>query len=308
MCVGAAEREPEPPAEAGKHRGQLHPDLEQCPNHRAPGGDDGKIEGSHPESPSSEDERGDLRGAPDHRRDVAEEEPVVAVEDAEAERGEDEERGPGKEDADEQDGERALVAREPGSDGVDEIRRRGDAHHRERGRDEAEQPGDGAGDLAGFLLVSLRAERRVDGDEGGAENAFPEQVLEEVGNLESGVVRVRRVGGAEVVTEDALPDEPRETAEKDPRRDEPGLSPEPPESPPPPGPWCSWAAQDSRVRKKKPAAPKDGRPDENLREDAVRQQDGGGGAQTDRRAVARAMPTGSRCSSIHSAGSRCPPC
>src|SRR5207248_10809051 len=111
----------------------------------------------------------------------------------------DEQRRSREEDADQQDGERALVAREAGSDGVDEERRRRDAHQRECGGDEGEQSGDGAGDLARFLLVSLRAQRRVYGDERGAENAFPEKVLEEVGNLERGVVRVGRVGGAEEI-------------------------------------------------------------------------------------------------------------
>ena len=220
--VCAAEREPQPPAETGKHRRQLHADLEQRPHHGAPGGDDGQIEGAEPEAPPSEDERGDLRRAPHHRRDVAEEEAMVAVQDPEAERREDEQRRSREEDADQQDGERALVAREAGSDGVDEERRRGDADHRERGGDDGEQSGDGAGDLARFLLVALRAERCVDRDERGAEDAFPEKVLEEVGNLEGGVVRVGRVGGAEVVPEDALPDESRETAEEDPGGDERG--------------------------------------------------------------------------------------
>ena len=64
---------------------------------------------------------------------------------------------------------------------------------------------------ARLLVLAPRAEAGVDRDERRGEHAFAEQVLQEVGDPERGVERVGRVGGAEVVGEDALADQPDES-------------------------------------------------------------------------------------------------
>src|SRR5262249_24622169 len=122
------------------------------------------------------------------------------------------------EDADQEDGQLPLLTGEPGSDGVDEQRSGEDAEQGEYGGDQGEEPGDRPRHLARLLLGAVRPQRRVHRDERPAEHSLAQQVLEEVGDLERRVVGVRRVRGAEEVAEDALPAEPREPAEQDPRR------------------------------------------------------------------------------------------
>ena len=65
------------------------------------------------------------------------------------------------------------------------------------------------------------SERRIHRDERRRERAFAEQVLQEVGNAERGVERVGGVGAeAEVVREDALPDEAGQPRQQNAGRDE----------------------------------------------------------------------------------------
>src|SRR2546430_1066020 len=78
-------------AQQTEHRRQLHEELESSSGDGAPGRPDGDARLIVWRTcVSAEDERGDDGGAPDHRRGVAEEEAVMAVEDADAEGGEDE--------------------------------------------------------------------------------------------------------------------------------------------------------------------------------------------------------------------------
>ena len=76
------------------------------------------------------------------------------------------------------------------------------------------------------LALAARDERGVDRDEGRRQRAFTEQVLQEVGDAERRVERIRGVGfEAEVVREDLKANEPREPAEKNARGDEDGAAP-----------------------------------------------------------------------------------
>src|SRR5207248_8875448 len=169
---------------------------------------------------SAEDERGDDGSAPDLRRGVAEEEAVMAVEDTDAEGGEDEQRDAGKEDPDEDDGEGARVSVETGSDQIEQPGRRGYPDQRQRAGQKRQQPGAGAGYLARFPFFAAPAQRRIDGDEAGGEHALTEQVLQEVRDAQRGRVGVRGGRRREVIAEHALADQPGDPAQEDPCRDE----------------------------------------------------------------------------------------
>ena len=107
-----------------------------------------------------------------------------------------------------------------GRDGVEEPRRRQHAEEREASRHQRQQPSDGAGHLARLLPFSLGAQRRVDGNERGREDAFAEQVLQEVGDAQRRRIGVGGGRGPQVMAEDPLPHQPREPAEQDARADQ----------------------------------------------------------------------------------------
>ena len=74
--------------------------------------------------------------------------------------------------------------------------------------DQRQQRRDGAGDAVGLAALAAREQRGVDRNERRRQRALAEQVLQEVGNPERGRERVGRVvAQAEVVREDALPDQ-----------------------------------------------------------------------------------------------------
>ena len=60
----------------------------------------------------------------------------------------------------------------------------------------------------------------VDGDEGGRQGSFAEQVLKQVRNFQGGLEGVGCVRIPEVVGEEALPHQPDDAAEKNARSDE----------------------------------------------------------------------------------------
>ena len=88
--------------------------------------------------------------------------------------------------------------------------------------DHAEQRQDHARHAAGHLVVILGDQSRVDGNERRGEDALAEKVLQEVRDLEGGVVRARRRRVAEVVRENANANEAGDAAEQDSGGDENG--------------------------------------------------------------------------------------
>ncbi len=205
------------PAEQPEHRRKLDGELEQAAHHRAPCGDFRQVEAFR--LPTLGHQRRDDRQVPDHRRDVGEEEPPVAVEHAETPRGEHQQSRAREENPHQPRGGLALRALESRSDDVDEPRGQQDAREHQHRDRESQERRDGARGGAGIRLSSLRPEAGVHRDERGGEHAFAEQVLEEVGNPERGVERVGRVGGAEVVGEDSIANQADDPAQQDAGRD-----------------------------------------------------------------------------------------
>ena len=168
------------------------------------------------------DHAGNHGDVPENGSGVGNEKFAVAIEDAEAPRGGDEQTCAGKKDADEEDGEVAFFAVETGGDSVDEPRRGEYAEEDEERGAEHEQRGDGTGSFACFLFVAAGEQASVDGNEGGGEDTFTKKILQEIGNAEGGAKGVGRVGIAEVVSEDSIADQASNAAEKNAGSDEEG--------------------------------------------------------------------------------------
>ena len=143
----------------------MHEELQQRASHGAPRRHDREIGWTEPPTSPARDQRRDLRRAPDDGSGVAEEELVMAVQHAQAERAEHQQRGAREEDPHEQDRQLTLRPGEARRDGSDQERRCQNAQQREHGGDERQQTGNGVCDLARFLLVSFGAQRRIHGDE-----------------------------------------------------------------------------------------------------------------------------------------------
>ena len=200
-------------AEKLEDHGQLHGDLEGATNNRGPGRDDdeGVLRAARPEG----DHAGDHGDVPEHGRGVGDEKFAMAVEDAEAPGGSDEQACAGKEDADEEDGELALLAVEAGGDGVDEPGGGENTEENEERSADGEESRNGTGGFAGFFFVFAGEQVGVNGNEGGGEDAFAEKVLQEVGDAEGGFEDVGRIGVAEIVSEHAIADESGKAAEEE---------------------------------------------------------------------------------------------
>ena len=116
----------------------------------------------------------------------------MAVQDAEAPRGHHQQARAGKEDAHERDGQLALRAVEAGGDDVDQQRRREHAEQHQHRGEQRQDREDGARHAARFFLFFARQQTGVNGNEGGREDAFAEQVLQEIGDAQR---RAKGVGG-----------------------------------------------------------------------------------------------------------------
>jgi len=198
--------------------GKLDEDLEGAADDRGPGGDD--DEGVLGSAGAEGDHASDHGEVPENGRGVREEELAVAVQDAEAPGGGDEESCAREEDANEKDGEFALFAVEAGSDGVDEPwRGEHTEQDQERGR-KCEESGNSTRGFAGFFLVVTGEEIGIDRDKGRGEDTFAEKVLQEIGDAEGGFEDVGSVGIAEVVGENAVANESGNAGEKDAGGDE----------------------------------------------------------------------------------------
>ena len=143
----------------------------------------------------------------------------MAVEDAEAPRGEHEQAGTretGSGPAGSVD--LALLAGEAGRDDRDEPGREQHAgQHERRATTSASSAATAPATRRASASSPAGAQPGVDRDERGGEHAFAEQVLQEIGDPERRVERVGRVGGAEVVREDSVANQPDEPAEEDAR-------------------------------------------------------------------------------------------
>ena len=139
----------------------------------------------------------------------------MTVEDPEAPRGEHQQRRARKQDLHQDDGELPFVAVESRGNQVDEPRGGPHAERNEHRGDDEQQPEDRFGKLRGLFVAPLGVEPCIDGDEGGRENAFAEEILEEVGNPEGGAEGVGSVGVSKVVREDPVTDEADQPAEED---------------------------------------------------------------------------------------------
>ena len=145
----------------------------------------------------------------------------MAIEHAQAPRGQHEQPGAGKQDPNKLDRQVALVARKAWRNRGNQHRRREYSGHHQDRDDEREKRTDRACDPVGVLALAARDERRVDRDEGCGERAFAKQILEKVGNAKR---RVEGVGGvglkSEVVRKDLEPDQPGETTDENARADQ----------------------------------------------------------------------------------------
>src|SRR5256885_5388706 len=147
----------------------------------------------------------------------------MAVEDTKTPCGEDEQGCAGKKYANETNSEFAFFALEAGRDGEDEIRRCQHADKDEHRNDERENREDRARHARRFAFVMAREQVRVDGNEGGRERAFAEEILQEIRDAKGGCENVCGVGGGEVISEDALACEADETAQENSGSDESGV-------------------------------------------------------------------------------------
>ena len=140
----------------------------------------------------------------------------MAVQDAEAPRGRDEQAGAGEQHAHEPHRQLALRAGEAGGDETDHERRREDAEQHQHRDAERQQREDRARRLRGGVVLAAGAQRRVDRDERAGERPFAEQVLEQVGDAERLVEGVGRLGLlAEIFREQRDADEARQAADED---------------------------------------------------------------------------------------------
>ncbi len=174
-----------------------------------------------------EDQGGDHRRVPQHRREIGQEKPPVAVEDRQRPDRQHQQAGHRKKNANPGHGEGEPVDRQLSSGhgrGVAQEARR-EQHDdrlgeqdpqqgetRRRGHHEAE---DGAREAAGLLVPPLLQQAAVDGDERRRERSLAEQVLEHVGDAHGRGQRVLVRADAEIAGEHPLADEPHQPAGQD---------------------------------------------------------------------------------------------
>jgi hypothetical protein len=193
--------------------GRLQGELQEAPGHRAPR----EIHRQPFDAVliAEVDHRRDHRGVPGDRRRVGEEELAVAVEDAQAPRGRDEQSGAREENPHQMGGELAFRAGEARCDQRDHQGRGEHAEHHQHRHGQREDGEEGPRHVRGRFVLTARAQPGVDGDERRRQRAFPEQVLQQVGNAERDLERVRRLGPlAEVVGEEDRPRDAREAAQE----------------------------------------------------------------------------------------------
>ncbi|MGB9405067.1 MAG: hypothetical protein WCA98_16140, partial [Candidatus Acidiferrales bacterium] len=82
------------------------------------------------------------------------------------------------------------------------------------GSGEGEKGKDRAGSAIRFFLIFSSKERGINGNERGGENAFAEEILEEIGDADGGFESVGGVGIAEIMGEEAIANQSGDAAKK----------------------------------------------------------------------------------------------
>jgi hypothetical protein len=144
----------------------------------------------------------------------------MAVEDAEAPGGEDEEPGAGKEDTDEIDRQLALCPFEAGSDQIDQQRRGQNAEKNENRCNERQNRRDRTGHPSPLLLILLRQKPRIDRNERCREHPFAEEILQEVRYPEGGLEGIGGDRVAEIMSKNPLAYQSGDPAQQNPGPDE----------------------------------------------------------------------------------------
>ena len=145
----------------------------------------------------------------------------MAVQDAEAPRRQHQQAGAREQHAHDRDRQIAFRSGESRRDERNQQWRQQNAEeHQDRGN-EAEQRNDRAGDTCGLAPIAASQQRCIHGNERRRERAFTKEILKNVRDPEG---RHECISGirlqAEVMGEDALPNEAGEAAEEDPERDQ----------------------------------------------------------------------------------------
>jgi hypothetical protein len=202
---------------------QLDEQLQRAADHRPPRQQHGQARQRRVRA--EHDQRANHPDVPHDAARVRQQEPMVAVEDAETPGGYHEDAGAGEEDPHNRDRQRALFAAEPWCDQVDEQRRRQHADQHERRHHQDEQRGDGARHTIGLAPVAARQQRGIDRNERCRQRTLAEEVLQHVRNAQRGVEGVGRiVAEAEIMREDPLANQAGDAAEENAGGDENGAA------------------------------------------------------------------------------------
>ncbi len=193
--------------------GRLDGELQEAPRNRA-------VRQVHREPVEAVlvvevEERGDHRGVPRHRRAVGQEEPAVAVQHAEAPRGGHEQPRAGKQHSHEPDRQVPLGTSKARGDQRDHERRRQDAEDDQDGDPGRQEREEGPRHLRGRVVLASRPQPGVHRDERAGQSPFPEEILEQVRDLECLHEGIRGFGAlAEVLREEDGPGEACQAADQ----------------------------------------------------------------------------------------------
>jgi hypothetical protein len=210
------------PAQQAKGRRELKRELEEASDQIAPSGPHYDLLGRVAADPARDGGRDD-REVPHHRYRVREQEPPVAVQDPEAPGREHQQADSREEHPHQQHRQIAARPLEPRHQEVHQQRSQQDAQSRDYRDHEGEEPRDGPRDPSRRLSIPPRDQASVLRDQRRGEDAFAEEVLEEVGDSERGGDRVGGDGALpEVVGDDALANQPEDPTGENAGRDERG--------------------------------------------------------------------------------------
>ena len=139
---------------------------------------------------------------------------MMAIQNSQAPRGQNENPGAGKQYADERDRQVASFFLKSEGDYGHDVRRREYAdEHYDRGN-ERQDAEDGIRHARGLFFVILGQQFGIDGNERSGKRALAEDVLKKVGNAKGGAESIAFRGAAEVVGEDALPHQADDAADE----------------------------------------------------------------------------------------------
>ena len=145
---------------------------------------------------------------------------MVAIENAQAPGGKNEQPDAWEKNPHDSNGQRARLAVKSRRDHVDHVRSGQHADEHEDRRGEREKGRDGARRPARLFFVASREEARIHRNERRRKHAFAKKVLQEIGNAERRFERVGYVRKPEIVREHAVAHQPRDAAQENARRHE----------------------------------------------------------------------------------------